>query len=290
MNKHQLKKAINQNMCRTFVGANIQLLKGEKILLEDLISAIKRLESDKKRFTDHPIGQLQGVIELNPNGISVNWVMAADTQGNLLAASDSNFDDGILQELESKLIAVTREVVKSIDAGNELARESTQIQISADEMLQRLQSTPNARIARSVTARASGPQVTFAFAEGERQLGGNLAVPKEFTNTETITIEQCRVVRWVSDKEVKLHTESLPNDPRLLALFQKNDVCVRVQQSTHESTVLKCAAFADTTLDIDISLGLLLKSGRQVLQLSMIHDHSSIYEAAQTRLNELQIR
>ncbi len=287
MNKRQIKTAIQQNKCRTFTGAKINLLKGDRILSDDLVSAIRRLNADSDSFLIHSLGRLQCVIELGHDGLNLSWVMVAGEQGNLLAAPDSTLEDGAMQELQEKLTSATREVVGSIDTGNDLAHEISQNGMTSGEVIKRLQSAPNKQVARKVAVRATGPQVSFAFTEGERQLGGNLPMPKEFTSGESISVDNCRGLRWISDKEIKLRVDSPSVDPRLSPFIFKNEFSVRVQRGTVESSILNCALFAETSFNIDVSYGLLLKKEKHVLQLARIHNHSVILEAGRHRLHEL---
>lgn len=288
MNKRQVRKAIQQNRYSTFTGSAIPLLENGSILGDDLVSLIKRLNSDCALFSTHTLGRLQCVIKSSRDGrMNLNWVVIAGEQGNLFAEPNSGLEEGSMQELQDKLFSVTREVVDSIDFGNDLAHEISQNGITSEELLKRLHSAPNKQVARKVAARATGPQVSFAFSEGERQLGGNLPVSKEFTNDETMLIDNCRVVRRINKKEIRLWVDSPPADLRLSPYFIGNEFIVRAQQGTDESSILDCASLAEADVNIEVSHGLLLKNEKHVLQLAKIRNHASILKAAQLRLNEL---
>jgi hypothetical protein len=287
MNKREIRKALEQNKFVTFSAAKILLPHGQKALLGDLFVRLKRLEADMNKIRPDRISGLLLTHEIVQDGILIGWVVVPENQGNLLSTGQ-NFDEGMLQELKEKLILATLEAVTSIDAGNELAFDATQDMLTADDVQQRLQASSSPRITRNVAARAPGPQVTITFSEGERHLGGNIPAPPEYTNPDRILIEKCRLVRWLSDKEVILQTDLPPNNPELLRYFKKQITRVRIAKGTIEATILDCAAFAETSFDIDVSTGLILKSGRMVLQLSTIHNRQSIFCAAQTRLDELR--
>lgn len=287
MNKILIRKALEQNQCRTFSGVKIPLTHGQHHLVDDLFIRLKRLECDINKIKPDNIGALHVTIKIVQDGISVNWVLAPSSQGNLLAMSP-DFDEGIFQELEEKLICATLETVTSIDVGNNLAYESTQSILSADDAVHQLNSSKNPRIARNVAARAPGSQITIAFQEGERMLGGHLPVPREFSNTERFLIEKCQVIRWISDKVAMFQTESLPEVEKLNRFFNKNSLHVRVQRGTIGSAIIDCAAFANARFDIEVSIGLILRSGKNILQLASIQTPTSIFDAAQSRLDELR--
>lgn len=287
MNKKMIKKALERNQCRTYAGVLVPLSHNQHHLVDDLLQRLKRLESDMNKIKPENINELFVTIKIVPDGIAVSWVLVPRAQGNLLATS-LNFDEGILQELQEKLVCATLEAVSSIDVGNNLAHESTKSILSADDASQRLNSSKNPRIARNVAARAQGSQVSFVFQEGERFLGGNLAVPHEFTNTERFLIRKCQVTRWDSDKVVLLQTKSLPDDEMLVRFIDKNSLLVRVQRGTMEAAIIDCAALANAIFDIEVSVGMILRSGKKILQLATIQNSMSIFDAAQARLDELK--
>ena len=298
MNKRQIKIAIKQNKCLTLAATQIKLEPGEKLLPEDLVSLLNRLQTDSHSFLTPSLGHVQCVVEMTTVGLNLGWVMIPSEQGNLLATPDSTtpdsttpdsttLDSGAMQELQEKLTFIAREVVASIDMGNELAHEISRDGMTSNEIINRLQSAPNKLVTRKVTARAAGPQISFVFPDGEHQLGGNLLIPKEYTSDESISINNCQVVRWISEKEIKLRANSLPTDTRFSTFFKKNEFCVRVQRGGVDSSILNCASFSETSFNIDVSRGLLLKNEKHVLQLAKIHNPLAILEAGQSRLNEL---
>lgn len=285
MNKRDLKQAINKG--KMFTGAVIPLPQGERVLLGDMFAIIKQLEADKKRVTISDLGELHQVIELINNRLIFSWVLVPDNQRRISDKPDIDFDESIIQEIQEKIDYATKIALASIDVGNKIASDSAIRNVSASEVIKLLHSSKEPRIVSNVAARANGPQVDLFFHNDVRKLGGIVDAQKEFTNSELHRIDGCRVIRWITDFDVVLLVGTTSDIPELAPFFEKSKVRIRIAAGGIEASILRCAAFAESSFDIEVSTGHDIKKRKDVLHLAKILEPTVIFNYARERLDEL---
>lgn len=285
MNKRELQQAISKG--HMFTGAIIPLEAGERLLGYDMLMIIKQMEADKNRITAHNLGELHPVIELVKNQLLFNWVLVPSSQGQISDKPSANFDEAIKNEIQEKIQIATKIALTAIDLGNKIATDSSNKSISATEVLRMLRGAEDPQIVGNVVARAKGPQRDLFFENDFRQLGGIADAQTEFTNSESHRVLSSHVVRWISERDVILSTETIPDNQHLAHFFNKNKFCIRVAQGTKEAAILRCALFAECSLDVDICIGFDIKKRKQVLHLARIIDHLAIFNQARELINEL---
>lgn len=285
MDKRELVKAINKGIM--FTGANIPLPKGERVLVSDMLMMIKQIESDKNRISISGIGELHQVVESVNDQLLLSWVLVPSNQGSLPFRPEVGFDESIIEEVREKIEAATEVALSSIDLGNQIAADSAVKKITAGEVIGLLKNSKDARIVSEVVARADGRQADLFFNNDIRSLGGIADAQKEFTNSERFRIDGCKIIRWLNERDVLVAVESTPENPEISAFIYKSKASIRSQAGTRESAILRCAAFTESSFDVEVSIGFDIRKRKRVLHLARIVDPSEIFCLARDRLDEL---
>lgn len=285
MDKRELVKAINKGIM--FTGANIHLPKGERVLVSDMLMMIKQIESDKNRISITGIGELHQVVELVNDQLLLSWVLVPNGQGCITDKSYVDFDGAIFDEIREKIKVATEVALSSIDLGNRIAADSAVKKVTAGEVISLLRNSKEPRIVSEVVARADGRQADLFFNNDIRSLGGIADAQKEFTNSERLRIESCKIIRWLNERDVLVSVKTSPESPEIAEFIYKSKTSIRSPAGARESAILRCAAFTESTFDIEVSIGFDIRKRKKVLHLARIVDSLRIFNLAREHLDEL---
>lgn len=287
MNKRQIRTSINIGM--VFVATEIPLPHGERYLVEDLLEIIKRLESDKKLVEIPSMGELHASIELQNEKLILSWVLVPDQQSRICDKPDVGFDESIIMDIQEKISAATEIALNSIDAGNQIAIESATRKITASEVLKKIRSVKEPKIAENVAARASGPQTDLFFTNESREIGGVSDAQKQFSDTDSFRIENCHVLSWAGHKKVMLQYPEQAVSPSIQAFSDKsNRIVVRIGESSPDSKIAKLALFSESPVTIEVSIGYDLKSHKRSLHVVRVLNDQEVISRAMSIIGQLQ--
>lgn len=180
MDQRYIDKAIERNHFRTFAGASFLIPRDSRLTMDWLIGRLNFLRADLRRVTPEEAGDVVGIVDTGPAGISVRFVLVLPPQSNLIADSGGSLEENDFRVLELKVATIVEMALASIAVGKKLAREANQRRLHVEDIHRAVEKGPDERVARGAASRERGKPQDIEFSSRNLTLGANFDIPTQY--------------------------------------------------------------------------------------------------------------
>jgi hypothetical protein len=284
MDKRYVRKCIEAGQYRTFVGSTFLISRDTKLILDDLVGSIKRLNTDLMRITPVEAGTAVAILEGVPAGFNVRCILVPSPQTEIDKADGVGIDEYAFRKLEERVrrLAMTSEA--AIGAGTHLAQRAEQQRLFREDVHIAVAATTDEDIARSVAKRARGERVAIELATKNFTLGGAFDIPVQFSSKCNIALEDCSLLHWLSDTCAVVHSPSIAKEAEVDVLARNGTLKVCVLSDSAQQYLLRCLHLSGQRFSMQVNLVEKLSPKRTVCQVMHIADSREIQVAARDRI------
>lgn len=284
MTNKYYKQCIEQGRYRVFAGTEI-FLSQNGLLLDELMTTIKRVLADQRRITPSDISGVLPVVQATAHGLSLKFVFVPPPQSDFFDPTTWGCDEEALRALEKNLAVVSKDVVEAIKGGTNFARKASQAPLHAEDVRALFDKMEEQRIARGVAKRSKDKQITvFELQPGPFQLGGEINLPLHYPSGQDIILKGCKFHRWQGATQVLLESPTFVDDNRLKSCLNQGKLKVKFLPDSPEEFVLDCAKMSRLRFDLIVNLTEELSPQRIICHLMGFTDEETIINTAKIRI------
>lgn len=251
-NNNEIRKTVEVGNFAVFAEIPVIKIQQKYLLLDDLVKILENCLRDIKNVTPAGMEQLVPIV-IFLSDFSIATVNVINDQGSLFHDAES-INESALEEAQFKVDLATEIATNAIDVGNNIANLLRISPLSAEDVNDMFENTPDENISRHVAARARGFKTSIEFNNSSKTVGGLSNVPIEVMSEEKFIIKDCKVSADRGHGELRIHINS-PSSELINSGFTKSgEVVVKSDPLSFQGILIRHAHAIGAKFDAEIGV------------------------------------